>query len=172
MDPVSALGTAAAGAQFVGLAVKSLLGVAKLVQDMKDEPRRAVELLKWIENEADSMCRLLHPDSPVFSYLSTTQYIQIAPCAINTRKVLDKVAAVLSPVVQNMNDLKSRRDFGNKIILLWKSIFTIKMMKDIESDLSTIRTLNATLLRELQVSGFETQSLLRCVALNLGHMQR
>ncbi|ETS82927.1 hypothetical protein PFICI_04803 [Pestalotiopsis fici W106-1] len=161
MDPISALGAAAAGAQFVGIAVKTLLGAAKLFQGIKDDPKRAVELLAWIEEELISMQRLLHPDSPVFASLTTAQYVQVAPCAINARKALDKVKLVLSPLVDDIGRLKDRDDLGKKIMLLWKSLFTMKMMKDIESNLDTIRMLNATLLRELQICGFETQSLLR-----------
>ncbi|KAF3026755.1 hypothetical protein E8E14_014820 [Neopestalotiopsis sp. 37M] len=161
MDPVSALGAAAAGAQFVGLAVKTLLGAVKLFHGIKEDPKRAVELLTWIEEELNSMQRLLHPDSPVFASLTTSQYVQVAPSAINARKALDKVRTVLSPLVQDIERLKARDNYGRQIILLWKSLFTMKMMTDIENDLETIRMLNATLLRELQICGFETHSLLR-----------
>ncbi|KAF7524023.1 hypothetical protein G7054_g11559 [Neopestalotiopsis clavispora] len=152
---------AAAGAQFVGLVVKTLLGAAKLFQGIKEDPKRAVELLTWIEEELNSMQRLLHPDSPVFASLTTSQYVQVAPSAINARKALEKVRTVLSPLVEDIDRLKAGENLGKKIMLLWKSLFTMKMMKNIETNLNTIRILNATLLRELQICGFETQSFLR-----------
>ncbi|KAI0158528.1 hypothetical protein BJ166DRAFT_306454 [Pestalotiopsis sp. NC0098] len=161
MDPVTALGAAAAGAQFVGLAVKSALGSAKLIQDIRDEPKRAIELLTWVENEVTSMQTLLHPESSVFSHLTTNQYVQIAPHAIKARKAMDKVNNVISPLVRDIDSLKNRDDVGKRIMLIWKSILTVKSMKRIETDLGIIRLLNATLLRELQVCGLETQSLLR-----------
>lgn len=161
MDPVTALGAAAAGAQFVGIAVKSLLGSAKLIRDVRDEPKRAVELLAWVDDEVTSMQTLLHPESLVFSHLTTNQYIQIAPQAIKARKAMEKVNHVLSPLVRDIESLKSRDEVGKRIMLVWKSILTLKSMKSIETALGMIRLLNLTLLRELQVCGLETQSILR-----------
>lgn len=163
MDPVTVLGAAAASAQFAGIAVKTILGTAKLIKGIKAEPKRAVQLLIWIQDEAASMHRLLSPNSPVFSHLSMNQYTHIAPYAINTRKALDKVNAILFPLVRDIERIKSERDFGSRIVLLWKSISTMKAIDGIETDLATIRLLNATLLRELHVCDFETQFLLRYV---------
>lgn len=163
MDPLTALGAAAAGAQFVGIAVKTILGTATLIEGIRAEPKRAVQLLTWIQDEAASIQRLLSPNSPVFSQLSTNQYIQIAPCALNTRKALDKVNTVLVPLARDIEKIKSERDFGSRMVFLWKSVLMMKATNDIEKYIGTIRLLNATLLRELHVCGFETQSLLRYV---------
>ncbi|KAK9783949.1 putative Fungal N-terminal domain-containing protein [Seiridium cardinale] len=156
MDPLTILGAAAASAQMASYAVKGVLRTAQLFKEINHAPSQALDLLSYIEREATAVNRLLRPDSPVFSQLSTSQYAQLCPYAIDARKALEAVQKVLQALEDDHKNPE-----GKLVPRVWKSIITAKVVRDIESDLKVIERLNASLIRELNVSGFETQSVLR-----------
>ncbi|KAM0809546.1 putative Fungal N-terminal domain-containing protein [Seiridium cardinale] len=156
MDPLTILGAAAASAQMASYAVKGVLRTAQLFKEINHAPSQALDLLSYIEREVTAVNRLLRPDSPVFSQLSTIQYAQLCPYAIEARKALEAVQKVLQALE---HDHKSPE--GKLVPRVWKSIITAKVVRNIESDLKVIERLNTCLIRELNVSGFETQSVLR-----------
>jgi hypothetical protein len=51
MDPLSALGAAAASAQFIGYAVQGALAVEKLYRQVKDAPTDIEKLLKHVSTQ-------------------------------------------------------------------------------------------------------------------------
>ncbi|KAK6062948.1 hypothetical protein SCUP515_12872 [Seiridium cupressi] len=156
MDPLTILGAAAAIAQIASSVVKGVLRTAQLFKEINQAPSQALDLLSYIEKEVTAANRLLRPDSPVFSQLSTSQYAQLYPYAIDARKALEAVQKVLQALE---DDHKSPE--GKLVPRVWKSTITAKAVRDIESDLKVIERLNTSLIRELNVSGFETQSVLR-----------
>lgn len=160
MDPVSAVGVAAASLQFVGVAAKGLLGTIKLISDIKDAPDELSQLVRFLDREISSTNKIVSPDSQLFQHQSVEQYVQISPAAIEARKALEDVQKVLQPLADELKLLDEKRRV-KRVRQLWKSVKTIKVMKDLKDKMDMVERLNASLLRELQVSGFETQALLR-----------
>ncbi|KAK6086927.1 hypothetical protein SCUP234_02020 [Seiridium cupressi] len=161
MDPVSVLGATAASAQILGYAVRGFLSTAKLFQDVKDAPTKVFKLLRHIDKEVALMDRLLHPGSPVFSQLSVSQYAQICPHAVEARRALQDIQRTLQPIGAVLNVPNDGKGTPKRLTRLWKSVVTVKVMNEMESDLKMVERLNASLVRELHVSGLETQALVR-----------
>ncbi|KAK9412870.1 hypothetical protein SUNI508_12283 [Seiridium unicorne] len=161
MDPVSVLGATAASAQILGYAVRGFLSTAKLFQDVKDAPTKVFQLLRHIDKEVALMDRLLHPGSPVFSQLSVSQYAQISPHAVEARRALQDIQRTLQPIGAVLNVPNDGKGTPRRLTRLWKSVVTVKVMNEMESDLKMVERLNASLVRELHVSGLETQALVR-----------
>lgn len=160
MDPVTVLGAAAASAQFVGYAVKGLLGAAKLLQDVKDAPSQVLQLFGHVEREVSSVNRLLQPDSPVYSHLSIDQCTQLSPFVLEAQRALEDLRKILLPLGTDLKELEGKSGSLNRIARLWKSTITVKLMKEVETDLKVIERLKTSLILELNISGFATQSLL------------
>ncbi|KAK9776089.1 hypothetical protein SCAR479_07309 [Seiridium cardinale] len=159
MDPVSVLGATAASAQILGYAVRGFLSTAKLFQDVKDAPTKVFQLLRHIDKEVALMDRLLHPGSPVFTQLSVSQYAQISPHAVEARRALQDIQRTLQPIGAVLNVPNDGKGTPRRLTRLWKSVVTVKVMNEMESDLKMVERLNASLVRELHVSGLETQAL-------------
>jgi hypothetical protein len=163
MDPTSALGAAAASAQFLGYGIKGLVYAAQLLRDIKGAPDDSLRIVTRLEKEITSMNRMLSPDSSTFSQFTTAQYVHIAPWALEARKSLDEANKILSPLSTQLDKLNTQDGAENRVLRAWKSLLTVKAMREVEKRMETIQMLNASLIRELNVAGFETQYLLRCV---------
>ncbi|KAI2469792.1 hypothetical protein F4781DRAFT_392969 [Annulohypoxylon bovei var. microspora] len=157
-DPLTILGAAAASFQFAGYAIKGLLKATELVHDIHDVPQRMSQYLGHIDHEVALVNTLLRPDSPIFDQLSTTQYARISTPAIEARKLMEEIQQDLRPLVDVGQDPSRPHKKWKTIVRTWKSL---KNEKDLEKKMNRLERLNASLLRELEVSGFETQSLLR-----------
>ncbi|KAF7541514.1 hypothetical protein G7054_g634 [Neopestalotiopsis clavispora] len=161
MDPTSALGTAAASAQFLGYGIKGLVYAAQLIRDIKGAPDDSLRIVTRLEKEITSMNRLLSPDSSTFSQFTTAQYVHIAPWALDAKKALDGANRVLSSLSSQLDDLNNKDGARKRVLQTWKSLLTVKAIREVENQLESIQMLNASLVRELHVAGFETQYLLR-----------
>jgi hypothetical protein len=161
MDPLTTLGAAAASAQFLGYAVEGVLKTTKLIQNIQNAPDRIVQLLGQVEREVTAINRLLDPSSAVSTHPTATQYAQLSPFTIDARKALEGILQILRPLEASSETSGTRTSVSKGIKRLWRSILTVQTMKRIDTQLRTIQMLNTSLLRELHVSVFETQSLLR-----------
>ncbi|KAI1375305.1 hypothetical protein F4677DRAFT_422373 [Hypoxylon crocopeplum] len=161
MDPLTVLGAAAASFQFAGYAVKGFLRTIALVQDMEDVPKRMSQLLRHIDHELTSVNNLLCPDSPIYVHLSAAQYAQISIPAVEARKAMERIQKFLLSLGEISEDSSKSEGKGKAVVLLWRKLMSVEKEKDIETEMKFLERLNASLLRELQVSGFETQSFLR-----------
>ncbi|KAI0150042.1 hypothetical protein F4776DRAFT_189852 [Hypoxylon sp. NC0597] len=157
-DSFIILGAAAASFQFAGYAIKGLFKTIELVQDIRGARQRLSQLLSHIDREVEQINNLLHPDSPVFVQLSITQYTRISKPAIEARKLLLDIQQDLRPLVDISEDQSKPDRRWKAIVRVWKSL---KNEKDLETKMTSLDRLNTSLQRELQISGFETQSLLR-----------
>ncbi|KAI0377687.1 hypothetical protein F5Y04DRAFT_175138 [Hypomontagnella monticulosa] len=160
-DPLTILGATAAGLQLVGTAAKGLLGTIKLIQDVKDIPARMSQALSYINRELKSINDLLHEDSPIFVHLTTEQYARISTPAIEARKAMENIQRTLQPLVDASQGPTNTSERGKAITRVWKSLVTVKKEKEIRDMMDFLERLNTSLLREIQISGFQTQSLLR-----------
>ncbi|OTA68779.1 hypothetical protein K449DRAFT_419385 [Hypoxylon sp. EC38] len=116
------------------------------------------QLLSHIDREVEQINNLLHPDSSVFAQLSITQYAHISKPAIEARKLLLDIQQDLHPLVDISEDPSKPNRRWKAIVRVWNSL---KNEKYLETKMMSWDRLNTSLQRELQISGFETQSLLR-----------
>ncbi|KAF2998112.1 hypothetical protein E8E14_005991 [Neopestalotiopsis sp. 37M] len=161
MDPTSALGAVAASAQFLGYGIKGLLYAAQLLHDIKGAPDDSLRIVTRLGKEITSINRLLSSESSTFSQLTTAQYAHITPWAVDARKALDEANSILTPISTHLHELRNQDGARKRVQQAWKSLLTVKAMREIEKQMETIQMLNASLIREFVVAGFETQDLLR-----------
>ncbi|OTB03010.1 hypothetical protein M426DRAFT_322237 [Hypoxylon sp. CI-4A] len=159
-DPLTILGAAAASFQFAGYAIKGLLQAIELAEAAQNAPKRMIQLLHHIDREVASVNTLLSSDSPVFHHLSVMQYARISVSAIEARKAMEEIQRDLWPLADICENTSKPDERGRRIIKMWKSLMSIKKEKDLEVKLKFLEKLNASLLRELQISGIEMQSTL------------
>ncbi|OTA97084.1 hypothetical protein M434DRAFT_8269 [Hypoxylon sp. CO27-5] len=157
-DPLTILGAAAASFQFANYAIKGLFKTIELVEDVREAPQRMSQLLSHIDREVEQINNLLHPDSSVFAQLSITQYAHISKPAIEARKLLLDIQQDLHPLVDISEDPSKPNRRWKTIVRVWNSL---KNEKDLETKMMSWDRLNTSLQRELQISGVETQLLLR-----------
>ncbi|KAI1383868.1 uncharacterized protein F4822DRAFT_417863 [Hypoxylon trugodes] len=160
-DPLAILGAVAASLQLAVYAIKGPVGTVELVQSLHEAPRRMSLLLSQIDREVASTNNLLRFDPPIHPYLSTTQYAQISTLAVEARKAMESIQEDLRPLVEAIQSASEPSEKRKVLIQAWKSVATIKKEKEIESKMKLLERLNVSLLRELHIAGFETQSLLR-----------
>lgn len=84
MDPTSALGAAAASAQFLGHGIKGLVYAAQLLRAIKGAPDESLRIVMRLEKELTSMNRLLSSDSATFS--STHDCSVCTYCPLGSRR--------------------------------------------------------------------------------------
>ncbi|KAI1455783.1 hypothetical protein F4805DRAFT_434823 [Annulohypoxylon moriforme] len=157
-DPLTILGAAGVSFQFAGYAIKGLLRATELAHDIHDAPERITQCLSHIDHEVALVNFLLRPDSPIFDQLSNTQYARISKPAIEARKLMEEIQQDLSPLSDNNQDPRKRYKKWNAVVRAWNSL---RYRKDLEDKMKSLDRLHARLSRELEISGFETQSLLR-----------
>ncbi|KAI1413166.1 hypothetical protein F5Y13DRAFT_189528 [Hypoxylon sp. FL1857] len=157
-DPLTILGASAASFQCASYAIKSLFKTIELIEDVRDVSQRMPQLLGHIDREVELINELLRPDSPVFTQLSITQYSRISKPAIEARKLLVEIQQDLCPLVDISEDQSKSHGKWKAIVRVGR---TLKKEKRLEAKAKLLDRLNTSLLRELQISGFETGSLLR-----------
>lgn len=158
MDPLSALGAAAASAQFVGYAVQGLLGARKVWKHVKGAPVEIEDLLRQIEREISSINRLIDTKSPLaFQYLNG-QRAHIVPFATEAAGAIKRLEDILRPFATDLEALKGQKGVSKRLERSWKKLMTVRTLGDIKENLEIIERLNASLTRELQISMIPSQS--------------
>ncbi|ETS79090.1 hypothetical protein PFICI_08943 [Pestalotiopsis fici W106-1] len=149
MDPLSALGAAAASAQFVGYAVQGALKVRKIWQQVKDAPAGIEDLLNHVEREISSLNRLTDPKSPLTYQLSDEQRVHLAPFATDAAEAIKRLEKIIRPLATELDSLKDQHGLHKRFQRSWAKLMTAKTLREIKVNLEVIERLNSTLSREL-----------------------
>lgn len=157
-DPLMILGAVASSLQLASYAFKGIIKATEFTFDIHDISKRLPQYLAHINREVALVNALLRPDSPIFDQLSATQYARISLPAIEARKLLEEIQQDILPLADLGRDPSCPRGRWEATVRLWKSL---KHKKNLEDKMQYLEKLNCTLLLELEISGFETQSLLR-----------
>lgn len=156
-DPLTLLGAAAAGAQFVELAATALLKTIRLVKDLQDVPRKMVVLLQDVENSTTRIhyifASVLQPGSKVFEQLDATQFGSLSRAATELRQAMDDVNTMLTPLVGTQPPGR-----GKTAERIWRSIMAVKAEKDVAEKLERVDRLNNEVHRQLAVTLVELQA--------------
>ncbi|KEY64916.1 hypothetical protein S7711_03907 [Stachybotrys chartarum IBT 7711] len=159
------LGAVAASLQLGGFAIKGSLEALELLNDLKEIPDRFAKLLRHLDREVTSINSLLRTDSAIYNHLTDDQYIQLSSPATEARQAIDELRALLQPLVDTQQ-AGSKTFYNGRLRTLARSFKSLAMEKEIENKISSIERLNMSLLRQLQICGLETQSLVREIQKN------
>ncbi|KAI0383216.1 hypothetical protein F5Y04DRAFT_287387 [Hypomontagnella monticulosa] len=145
------MGAVSASFELASLVKKAI----EFAHHVKGFPKKASLLLNQLDHEITSINRLLDPDSHSHKSLSDTQHAIVFVSAVKARKVMVEIQEIIVPLVE-----MSKTTSGRATIQVWNSFVTAKKQKEVREKTKLLKTLNDSLQRGLQVSGFETQSLL------------
>lgn len=155
MDPISAVGIAAASLQFAGVAAKGILGAIGFLKSLKEAPVRLTELLCDTEK---SVARIIHlqqtlqdPKSALVQRLSHSQHAALATIVNDACQTTISLQEMLGPLFRTQNAQ------SQNVTKLWRSVVSVKMGRDIENKIEKIQRLNNQIMRELQLSGLDIQ---------------
>jgi hypothetical protein len=163
MDPVSALGAAAAGAQFFGAAAQSLVKTVSFVKDLQEVPQHLRQLLEDIKRDITALDRLFRPESTFLQCLSVEQYATLSISMVQARRAMEELSNILSRLVATdaISTVPHQKGKGKAVKKLWKAVLSVKDEQDIEKKMTRVQRLIADLLRDLQVVGIQGQALVK-----------
>jgi hypothetical protein len=155
MDPISAVGIAAASLQFAGVAAKGILDTIGFLKSLKEAPVRLTELLCDTDK---SVARIIHlqqtlqdPESALVQRLSHSQHAALATIVNDACQTTISLQEMLGPLFRTQNAQ------SQNVTKLWRSVVSVKMGRGIENKLEKIQRLNNQIMRELQLSGLDIQ---------------
>ena len=156
MDPISAVGIAAAALRSASVAAKGVLGAIGLLKSLKETPVRLTELLCDTDK---SVTRIIHlqqilqdPESVLVQRLSSSQHSALATIVNDACQTTVILQETLEPLFRNQ--IAQSQGVTKK---LWRSVVSVKMERGLENQLERIQRLNNQIMRELQLSGLDIQ---------------
>ncbi len=160
MDPISAIGIAAASAQLAGVAGQGLLLGIGFLKGLKKAPTRLSAVLNDIEVSTARIIHLQETLDDDMSGLSTT--LSEYQLSVLRRAVDDacgataELQALLEPLFGGPTNSGTGARASAR--MLWKEVVSLKVERDIEEKLEKIGRRNDEVLRELQLSGLDIQT--------------
>ncbi|KAH6876378.1 hypothetical protein B0T10DRAFT_585465 [Thelonectria olida] len=163
MDPITALGAAAAASQFGVYGVKGLVNLIQLVGQFRDTPSRVRELLQDVQNSVTGLSQLKQalqdPNSDIMQGLETRQRQSIQCILDHGHDAIKELEDTLKPLVQ-----KKDGTMATGGVKTWKVVLSVIKTKDIEEKLRRIQRLYSDVLLQLQVTDIELQVKLRTIS--------
>lgn len=160
MDPVSAVGIAAASAQFAGVAGKRVLRGIGLLKGLKGTPTRLSALLSDIDK---SITRIHHlqgllddDQSNLTRLLSPEQVATLRGAVGDAHNATTELQLVLDPLFGPQNNIGTGLRGSAK--RLWRDVISVKVEKEIEENIDKVRRMNDEVLRELQLGGLDLET--------------
>ena len=148
---IAIAGGLAAGIQLMSTTAKALLATVKLIRDLKEVPERLALLLYEVEESISRLNQNCNVDSELFQNLDLPRLDRLSTSALALDVALREIHDVLKPLVCD-----SKRK-GRSVCILWKSIVSIKIEKDLAEKLKRLNRLNIEMIRELGMLGLEVQ---------------
>ncbi|KAK7414548.1 hypothetical protein QQX98_006575 [Neonectria punicea] len=151
MDPISAIGVAAASIQFADFSAKALLGSIRLLQSLRDAPKQVAALLhdvdKSIKRLVDLRARIQSDTDPLTQTLSRNQLETLRDVVSEGYQAVADLQNALDRVKFLPSDSKARKS--------WKSFLSAEMSRDIEIHLGRIQRQHSEMLQQLQLAGLD-----------------
>ncbi|EEQ29110.1 hypothetical protein McanMca71_000843 [Microsporum canis] len=150
MDPVTALGVAAASVQFAAAAGKSLQVGIQLLRRLKETPGQLRELLDDVTKSIDRITQqqeaILGPAASLKHRLTQTQELDLREAAKDAADAMDDLKAVLDRLFPSQNG--QTQSIARKI---WTSLVSVKKEREIKGKLERIKRLNGSVTHQLQL---------------------
>jgi len=159
MEPLTALGAAAASVQLVELAARSIMGATTLVRKLREIPERTAKLLVDVDRSAQRIVNmstlLLQPNPRTRSGLSTEQCARLSNCAAEARRAMDDLQRLLASLCDNSAPGSNR---GKAVVQrTWKAVTAVYKQDQVAEMLSRVDRLNLEVVRELELVSLEMQ---------------
>lgn len=157
MEPISAVGLAAGAVQFADVGSRALLGMIRVLKDLKQTPKRMAELLQDLDMSLQRIYALhnelqQHPSS-MFSQLDAVQRQRIADCINTAYQATSSLRVTLDPLFRTQN--ATSRDWIGRA---WRSVVSVTIEKDIEQKVVRIERIKGEVMRELQLANLEVHA--------------
>ncbi|KAM5474627.1 hypothetical protein MferCBS49748_000033 [Microsporum ferrugineum] len=150
MDPVTALGVAAASVQFAAAAGKSLQVGIQVLRRLKETPGQLRELLDDVTKSIDRITQqqeaILGPAASLKCRLTQKQELDLREAAKDAADAMDDLKAVLDRLFPSQNG--QTQSIARKI---WTSLVSVKKEKEIKGKLERIKRLNGSVTHQLQL---------------------
>lgn len=148
---IAIAGGLAAGIELMSTTAKALLATIKLIRDLKEVPGRLTLLLHEVEESISRLNQNCNVDSELFQNLDLPQLERLSTSALALDVALREIYNVLKPL---MCDSKRK---GRSVCVLWRSVVSIKVEKELAEKLKRLDRLNIEMIRELGILGLEAQ---------------
>ncbi|KAI0141881.1 hypothetical protein GGR57DRAFT_486359 [Xylariaceae sp. FL1272] len=156
-DPLTLLGATAAGAQFVGYSIKSLIELITLLQGFRDTPEQIHLLLcdakKSIERLSQLRDYVQTPNAHIAESLTASQIQRIQQTTNDASEPMNQLHALLLPLAQRADGTPHKG-----VTKSWNTVKSLLRMREVENKLSRIQRLHSDLLQELQISDLQLQA--------------
>ena len=160
MEPITALGAAAAGLQLVDVAARALMGAVGLARNLRDAPARTEKLLVDVDRSVAQILHisatLLQPGSRFCDALSPDQVTRLSTCASQTGDAMDALRILLVSLCGAGHPGSSR---GKAILQrAWSAVIAAHKQDEVSELLARAERLNLDMIRELELIGLEMQA--------------
>ncbi|KAI1331891.1 hypothetical protein F5Y16DRAFT_246720 [Xylariaceae sp. FL0255] len=166
MDPLSALGGAAAAAQFGGYGITSLVQLISIIQALHDTPKQIRELLQDVTKSLGRLSQLKvslqDPNAPLRQSLTNRQVERLQLAVDDGHVAIDELNTILKPLVQRQNGA-----LYTGVVKTWKTVVSLVHAKQIEEKLRRIQRLHADVLQQLQITDLELQTQMNSTTLKI-----
>lgn len=156
MDPVSALGVAAASVQLSGVAAITVLRGIGILKTFKETPANLAELLIDVERSIPSTLnlrnQLMNPASDLRQRLPSGQHQALYDALDDTYEATLGLQEIMEPLLADSSVVSSRRK------RVWRTMVSIKKEKEIKKKLERVQWLNGQVMKELQITSLHLQA--------------
>ena len=169
MDPVSALGLAAGAVQFADVGVRALIGMVKLLERLRETPKRMAELLQDVDKSIQRIHALrnaMQQSNSLFTHLSTTQIQRVMGNVDDAYQATIELRHALEPLFRKSNI--TGHGWARKT---WRSAVSVSMETRIAEKITRINRLNAEVMGEMQFTELEMQVKLEYACFFFGILQ-
>lgn len=150
---MEAVSGAALTVQFADVGGRALLGMIRLLKDLKETPKRMVKLLQDVDKSVQRICSLqnaIQQPASLFTDLSTTQIQRLTGRVDDAYHATVQLQHSLEPLFRKNNS--AVHEWAKKG---WRSIISIQIERSIAENVARTERLNREVLSELQLIDLE-----------------
>ena len=163
MEPASAVGLAAGTVQFADVGGRALLGMIKLLKDLKETPKRMAELLRDVDKSVERICSLrnaMQQPTSLFTNLSITQIQRVTKNVDDAYQATVSLQHALEPLFRERN--VAMNGWAKRA---WRSVVSIQIEKSIAEKIARVERLNWEVISEMQLIKLEMGANIKCPCL-------
>lgn len=151
MEAVAAAGLVL---QFADVGGRALLGMLRLLKDLRETPKQMTRLLEDTDHSVRRICSLkdaLQQPIEFSTHVSTTQMQDIFESVDNAYKAIIDLQQELEPLFR-----KALAPENGLVKRAWRSLVSVDMQKSIESRLARVERLDREVASAMQLAGLMT----------------
>lgn len=152
--------------QIADVGGRALLGMLKLLKDLRETPKQMTELLADVDQSVQRICSLkdaLRKPTSFAAHVSAPQVQQVTECMNHAYGAIVDLQQALEPLFRKGNT--SVQSLAKKT---WRSVVSIQTEKSIPKRLARTERLNREVISALQLTGLEMDANIMCLCLSRG----